>query len=570
MPYPGSKKAKEASIPTATPRPPAEESSAEHFSADPKPASDAPPSEEQVTQAEHLFDAEQPFVATEPVHDTSAEAYEEEEIYTDGREDDNGDAVAGEISFPAPAPDEGQDVVEQESTGNGENDSDNGIGNIEDAQIKEADPLDDRTGDSTHASQYVSGELPLALASELKSSSGAADSKAMDNDKLQAERVRLKEVVHKFVARALAGSPCTLLAESGRTAVKYCIDSSLETFSLVSATDMSQTLIACRIANIEDVYSIADDGTAPFPAAVLTVLQQDELSSLLMIVFRGPQSRLYRFCMLEESEKTCTSFLEALSCLHMYAQPQAGKLRKQVAEEHSKLYCQDGEEIDLDRIANGAAEAALAQQASVGFFLKCAGVRGGRGPWGAIKCKAMKLSRPVPITPLSAKQVPGYLGSYGYAASTATAWRITPAVSGLGSRPRLDIGVTQHIEVAGHTWYMMECVMNLEGPLLHPRLEWQVPRRLAHLRQDLHDPVKALLGKTYNKHFSGSRFARAGGVPGTTATLRKWCSTLATLLRSGAAVPSLVALVLRFLEAPSPELPSDAIQYSQPVNPGGD
>lgn len=462
---------------------------------------------------------------------------------------------------------DGREDNETQSSGKDEG-TDAGDG-AEGTAVDEEGEMAAKEGDDPEAGRSPEGETKKAddgndgSGEILSGNAGGAggDEPKVDQEKLQAERLRLKELVHKFVARALAGSPCTLLAEAGRTNTKYCIDSSLETFLLVSAEDMSHTLIACRIANIEDVYSVADDGMAPFPQPILGLLQQTELPQLLMIVFRGPQNRLYRFCILEESDKTCATFMEAMSCLHMYAQPQAERLRQQVVAEHAKLHGGKNSDADLSLVASRAADAALAQQASVGFFLRCAGVRGGRGALGALKCKAMKLSRQVTISPLSPDQVAGYLGAYGFAAQSATAWRITPSIMGLGALPKLEIGVTQHIEVAGHTWYMVECTMALtSGGQKHPKLEWQVPRRLAHLRHDLHDPVKAALGKNYHKHFSGSRFARAGGVPGTTAALHKWSHALAHVIRSGSAQPILVALVLRFLEAPSPELPRDALQ----------
>lgn len=390
----------------------------------------------------------------------------------------------------------------------------------------------------------------------------AREAPKMDEAAIQEERQRLKDVVHKFVRRAFEGAPCTLLAEAGRTATKFCLDGALETLSLVSADDTSHTLIACLIANIEDVYCIADDGEGPFPGPILALLQDDEKQSVLMIVFRGPQNKLYRFCVLEESAEHCATFMEAMSCLHMYSQPQSSKLRQEVVEEHRKVNGAAGtSDADLaSRVASGAADAALAQQASVGFFLRCAAVQGGKGPFGALMCKAMKLSRKVSITPLPRNEIPSYLATYGFAAQTAVLWRIVPTLTGMGSRPQLDVSVTQHIEVAGHTWYMMECTLLMQGPQRHQRLDWQVPRRLAHLRQDLHDPVKAAMGKLYQKHFAGTRFARAGGMPGTTAALHKWCTTLVHVMKSGGVLPNVVALVLRFLEAPSPELPRDVLR----------
>merc|ERR1712098_571582 len=99
----------------------------------------------------------------------------------------------------------------------------------------------------------------------------------------------------------------------------------------------------------------------------------------------------------------------------------------------------------------------------------------------------------------------------------------------------------------GHTWYKMKCSLKATGS---EACEWEVERRLLHVRQFLHDPVKLSLGGRYSEHFAHACFASHGGIPGTTSLLRDWHRALATCINKGFAQPTLVALVHRFLETP--------------------
>lgn len=51
------------------------------------------------------------------------------------------------------------------------------------------------------------------------------------------------------------------------------------------------------------------------------------------------------------------------------------------------------------------------------------------------------------------QQDPFFLSLYGYKALTSKMW--SPLNEGL--KPRLSLKVSQHIEQAGHTWYIVEC-----------------------------------------------------------------------------------------------------------------
>lgn len=543
MPFPGSKK--EGITPQTTPRAP------EPFS-EPLPpqiaSRDAEPGGNRGHESDEL--SETPIEAP----DTIQEANVDEED-TQPNDVDEDSAARGDVSpRQAPEPSEsGDDGEDGDATPQGDvavaagDEEDQGEHPKEESL--EVIPEETGAGNGENGAGNEEGDA------EAKTAEGAT----LDPSLLEGERKRLRDIVHRFVTSAMEGVPCTLLAEGRRTATQYRIDSGLENFVVVSAQDTSHVMVGCRIATIEDVYSVKDDGSSPFPPGVISSLTQEELGSLLMVVFRGGQDKLFRFCLLVESRDSCSAFMEAMSCLHMYSQPQSEEQRKHLANETMRHHGGVPDKAAVGRIASKAADAAMSQQASVGYFLRCVGVQGGKGALGPLVNRAVKFARHVPLTPLPPKEVAAYLSSYGYEAVNETTWRTTPNANGATTRPDLEIRVTQHIEVAGHTWYMLECVMHLDGVGRQTRLEWQTPRRLTHLRRDLHDRVKAAMGSSYATHFSGARFARSGGLPGTTAALHKWSSVLAKSIRSGIAQPHVVGIVLRFLEAPSPQVPQDII-----------
>ncbi|CAE8649476.1 unnamed protein product, partial [Polarella glacialis] len=174
------------------------------------------------------------------------------------------------------------------------------------------------------------------------------------------------------------------------------------------------------------------------------------------------------------------------------------------------------------------------------------------------------LKRAQVFEPLAPLAVPSYLEAYGYSARDAEAWLARP---GSLAQPKLSLAVLGHEERDGHTLYLIACAVAEEGL---PPLDWQVGKRLTSLREDLHDSVKEAFGENYARHFANTPFALKGGLPGTTARLSAWFASLAALANSGEAGPSVVALVLQFLEVPqakersSREDDTDDIEISIP------
>eukprot|EP00931_Biecheleriopsis_adriatica_P103173 TRINITY_DN78041_c0_g1_i1.p1 TRINITY_DN78041_c0_g1~~TRINITY_DN78041_c0_g1_i1.p1 ORF type:complete len:229 (-),score=39.89 TRINITY_DN78041_c0_g1_i1:77-763(-) len=145
-----------------------------------------------------------------------------------------------------------------------------------------------------------------------------------------------------------------------------------------------------------------------------------------------------------------------------------------------------------------------------------------------------------------------YLALFGLDADSEDAWSAKHlARVQAEAQPMLEIVVRGHEELEGHTWYVLDCA--IWRPCMDfGRAEWRCHRRLAHLREGLHDQVKELLGSTlYAEHFGDTPFAAHGGFSGTTSRLLLWCQSLGKCINSCAAPPPVAAAVLRLLSAPA-------------------
>lgn len=84
-------------------------------------------------------------------------------------------------------------------------------------------------------------------------------------------------------------------------------------------------------------------------------------------------------------------------------------------------------------------------------------------------------------------------------------------------------------------------------------LQWRAKRKLSHLLECLHDPVKRELGASYAQHFGSTPFMRFRGLfGGTTERLGNWLGALSLCLNEGHLSPRLSATLLQFLEPPAP------------------
>lgn len=147
-------------------------------------------------------------------------------------------------------------------------------------------------------------------------------------------------------------------------------------------------------------------------------------------------------------------------------------------------------------------------------------------------------------------EVPEFLEAFGFAAEDSQTWLDIPldeVPEGLErSGSWLALGISEHEEVGGHTLYQIEVSLKAEG---RRTVQWQVGRRLRHLRDLWHNPIKTDCGESYKQLFGSTPFAHTGGRRGTTARLDAWCARVAATINAGQVSPAVVALTLHFVEA---------------------
>mmetsp|Transcript_70563 Transcript_70563/g.147793 ORF Transcript_70563/g.147793 Transcript_70563/m.147793 type:complete len:450 (-) Transcript_70563:156-1505(-) len=182
-----------------------------------------------------------------------------------------------------------------------------------------------------------------------------------------------------------------------------------------------------------------------------------------------------------------------------------------------------------------------------------------------------------------------YLKVWGYDVIDADNWlHLTMIGPTLSMKVEVSREWPGHAEHCGHTWYMIDCCMKgkfdkhsiadegngnpqqiimLDAEQDCEVYSWRAPRRLAQLRDCLHDRVKEVLGDDYPKYFGDTPFARYMGPPGTTDRLAKWLDRLAEVVNKGVFRPSLVAKILAFLRGPAVSK-SDTEGLSNSGSPG--
>ena len=159
---------------------------------------------------------------------------------------------------------------------------------------------------------------------------------------------------------------------------------------------------------------------------------------------------------------------------------------------------------------------------------------------------------------LTGREVQAFLEPFGFLANTPLDWQKGPL-------PELRIIIAGHSSSGRHLFYNVECTLwrashagagyahKTEDASLtaQPWLAWRASRRLAHLRQGLHDLVKSHLGSSYKTYFCHVPFAQRFRPAGTTERLNNWCKRLAYCLSSRLVPPIVAANALRVLGAPN-------------------
>lgn len=154
------------------------------------------------------------------------------------------------------------------------------------------------------------------------------------------------------------------------------------------------------------------------------------------------------------------------------------------------------------------------------------------------------------------EEVP-FLAAFGYMAKDKTTWEEGKKV------PTLTLNLDEHFEQAGCTWYIIKCCLEVPGDSEAESLTWEAPRRLHHLRMELHDRMKYYMEEAfYARVFNETPFARHMGLPGTTARLKAWLTTLSNAINKQEVPPMAAAITLLFLHTP---LPSDEQEAPAPL-----
>eukprot|EP00931_Biecheleriopsis_adriatica_P026659 TRINITY_DN16199_c0_g1_i2.p1 TRINITY_DN16199_c0_g1~~TRINITY_DN16199_c0_g1_i2.p1 ORF type:complete len:223 (+),score=32.69 TRINITY_DN16199_c0_g1_i2:26-694(+) len=118
---------------------------------------------------------------------------------------------------------------------------------------------------------------------------------------------------------------------------------------------------------------------------------------------------------------------------------------------------------------------------------------------------------------------------------------------------RMDLADTAEFDmIQGHVYCRIKCSITIAGTPLH---DWRIMRRLGHLRDKLHDVVKASLGMdAYIRNFHpDANFAHRGGfqVPNNGRRVQVWLSRLSELCNSGKIDTKIVQHVLDYVMEPS-------------------
>lgn len=145
--------------------------------------------------------------------------------------------------------------------------------------------------------------------------------------------------------------------------------------------------------------------------------------------------------------------------------------------------------------------------------------------------------------------------SFGYKPKDSSTWEQITLLGGdkhiaePTGHVELRLHPHAHVERAGHTWYLVECMIyNRNGWADRTNSSWRAPRRLSQLRA-LHDVLKENLGAAYDGHFRRAQFASHGGPPGTTGRLNVWLGTLARLINECEISPANAAMAFKFFGA---------------------
>lgn len=149
-----------------------------------------------------------------------------------------------------------------------------------------------------------------------------------------------------------------------------------------------------------------------------------------------------------------------------------------------------------------------------------------------------------------------FLQAFGYAAIDSTSWASDPPYA----RPQIKIFVTEHARIGYHEWYLINVTLEQEG---FERFQWEAARRHVHIKKLWYEQVKQDCGPQYKKQFAGAHFPASGKSSSIMKKLVNWCIVVARGINDGYLSPAIVALTLRFLDAPGPLIVDKRREWEQ-------
>mmetsp|Transcript_114576 Transcript_114576/g.335042 ORF Transcript_114576/g.335042 Transcript_114576/m.335042 type:complete len:272 (-) Transcript_114576:105-920(-) len=124
-----------------------------------------------------------------------------------------------------------------------------------------------------------------------------------------------------FMKKASTGCPCTVLEgrRFQRSSGEYRI---LEAAGLITVhlEGSGSPELTCSISQIQDIYTVEEDGKDCFPDELLAVLDPEEMDLLVMIVYSDGRRKRRTFYLLDVSRDEREMLLEVLKLLSVDAQ----------------------------------------------------------------------------------------------------------------------------------------------------------------------------------------------------------------------------------------------------------
>lgn len=155
-------------------------------------------------------------------------------------------------------------------------------------------------------------DLPLPLFGAGGEAEAAADDEAVLSPDGKARR---------YAEHTRKGCPCTVLEgrRFRRSSALYSVEDSDGIFKVRMSRSETPDF-SCSVGQIQDIYTVEEDGKDCFPDDLLAHLDPEEMDLLVMIVYADGRRRRRTFYMLDATRRSREMLLEVLRLLSVEAQ----------------------------------------------------------------------------------------------------------------------------------------------------------------------------------------------------------------------------------------------------------